>query len=634
MVVAAFPAEANFQGAPELALAQPVLRPPEGSDWLHEIKYDGYRIAARQHNGQEVTLYSRSGRDWTARFRLLQEAVAALAVDSAVLDGELVALDRRGHPDFSLLQATLAGESSGRLTYQVFDLLKLGNQDLRAEPLEERRQQLAELLGPGDSQLVRLTGQLEQPGGTVFEHACRLGIEGIISKRRGSPVRPGRTGDWLKSVCLLSGDFVITGFSAGRGERSGSFGALLLGELNPGEESPRYVGRVGTGFSGAELEGLARQLEELKRPDPPHHGSLTAAEKSGVSWVEPRLVVEVAYSGRTGGGRLRQARFRRLRDDKPAQQASRAANVPVREAAMSRSVPKNGEASVSGVRLTNPDRVLYREQGITKLRLAEYYEAVGEEQLRWLRDRPLSLVRCPEGRDGSCFYQKHPGSSFAGHVPRIMIEEESGEGEYLLVRDTADVIALVQAGVLEIHAWSSQVADLERPDILVFDLDPSKDVPLSRLKTHARQLRELLNKVGLQAFLRVTGGKGLHLVVPIEPDTEFDEAKAFSRSVAEALAREHPQQLTVNMSKAKRQGRVFIDFLRNGRGSTAITNWSTRARPGAPVALPLRWADLGRLSSPAGWTPDGALRRLRALKEDPWAGFGDARRSLKELTPP
>lgn len=614
--------------APGFALAMPVDRPPGGSGWLHEVKFDGYRLAARLEQGK-VVLLTRSGLDWTARFPEVAEAVSSLAADDAVIDGEVVASGKDGRPDFSLLQAALADGRTARLSYQVFDLLQLDSRDVRPAPLEERKELLAGLLAPAGRPL-RFSGQLDHPGGEVFDHACRLGIEGIISKRKGSPYRAGRSGNWLKSVCLNSGDFVIVGFSSPQGQRA-HFGALLLAEYAADGSGLKFVGRVGTGFTEGDLAELSALLAPLVTSRPPFSERLTAAELRGVTWVRPALLAEVSYPGRTGSGRLRQARFKYLREDKPLPEASSLANpAGVRKSAMSDSET----ATVQGVRLSNPQRVLYPEQGITKLELAEYYEAVGEEQLRWLQDRPLSLVRCPEGREGSCFYQKHPGAAFAEHVPRIVIDEDEGQGEYLLARDTKDVVALVQAGVLEIHAWGSRASDLDYPDVLIFDLDPDDQVTLTQLKEHARQLRDLLARVGLTAFVRVTGGKGLHLVTPIEPDTEFPEAKAFSKAIATEFARLHPEQLTVNMSKAKRKGRVFIDYLRNGRGATAISNWSTRARAGAPVAVPIRWDELGRLRSPAAWKVPAALRRLRSLRENAWTGFEDARRSLRKLVAP
>ncbi len=616
---------------PQLGLQLATLTdsPPSGSDWLHEIKFDGYRVAAYVSSG-EVTLLTRNQLDWTGKFPGVARSLASLKADSAVLDGEIVALTADGRADFGRLQAILSGSERGRLHYQVFDLLWLDGTDLRSEPLSERREILSRLLESTSGTTVRLTGQLDFPGEDVFGHACRLGLEGIVSKRTDSEYRAGRQTDWLKTVCLRNGDFVILGFTQPGGSRN-HFGALLLGEYTPGAARPQFVGKVGTGFSRELLADLHARMLTLERSDPLVEGTIPREFRRGTTWTEPELVVEIAYSDRTSDNRLRHPRFRRLREDKPPLEAERSANEVVMPKITE--APK-GTVTVAGVALSNPGRVLYPEQGVSKQSLAEYYEAVGEEQLRWLAHRPLSLVRCPEGQGGSCFYQKHPGAAFAEHIPRVSIEEEDGFSDYLYVRDTADVVGLVQAGVLEIHAWGSVIETLEQPDILVFDLDPSGDVPFALLKQHARELRDLLKKIGLTAFLRATGGKGLHLVVPIEPDTDWDAAKSFSKAVAQTLADTNPEQLTVNMSKDKRQGRVFIDYLRNGRGSTAITNWSTRSRQGAPVAVPLRWDELGRLRSPNAWNPESALRRLRSLKSDAWEGFDDARVSLQKVVEP
>src|SRR5690625_3439728 len=426
---------------PGLASAVAVERPPDGDEWLHEIKYGGYRPAIALDSGS-VTILTRSGLEWTNRFPHIAAAAARLGTDDVLLDGEAVAIAPDGRPDFSLLQAVLAQQADAPLLYQAFDLLRLGSRDLRNLPLEERKAALSRLLDAGDP-VLRFSGQLDQRGGEVFEHACRLGIEGIVSKRKGSPYRAGRSGDWLKSVCLQTGDFVVIGFSEPQGSRN-ALGALLLAEHDAGKQELKFVGRVGTGFSEEQLARLLNVLAPLARKRSPLSERLTAAERRGVTWVDPVLVVEVGHSGRTGQGRLRHARFRYLREDKPAPEASSHGNRPRKllrtmESTMNRNDRSQGSqtAMVTGVTLSNPQREMYAGQGITKLELARYYEAVGEEQLRWLRDPPVALVRCPEGEQSSCFYQKHPGTSFAAHVPRIDIEEKAGEVEqHMLVRDT------------------------------------------------------------------------------------------------------------------------------------------------------------------------------------------------------
>lgn len=632
-----------------LALAKLTERPPRGGDWVHEVKFDGYRLAARLKDGQ-VRLLTRNGLDWTERFPSVADALSELAVESAILDGEVIAVGADGRPDFGALQRAAQPRSPkpratrARLSYQLFDLLCLEGSDFRPAPLEERKAALRQLLS-GVRGVLRYTDHLDVAGTDVYDHACRLGLEGVVSKRLGSPYRPGRTDDWLKTTCLLTDDLVVGGFTGPRGSRTG-FGALLLGRPAPG--GLRFVGKVGTGFGRGGIAELAERLEPLTTDESPFVERLpTDSVRTGATWVEPRLVVEVAYSGVTDGGRLRHPRFRHMREDKDAKDVAEtgpgedagpakaggdasdpepsAGDVDEGGAAVGESVRSGGkrEVEVAGVRLTNPDRVLYPEQGVTKRDLAEYYEAVGEYLLRRAAKRPLALVRCPEGTAAQCFYQKHPGPSFAPGLPRIEIQEKEDVEDYVYLESVSHLVSLVQLGVLEVHGWGSTVDHLEQPDIIVFDLDPGPGVDLDYSKGIARRLRDLLNRLGMGAYLRVTGGKGLHVVVPLVAEAGWDAVKGFAKAVAEALAATDPDGLTTNMSKSKRQGKIFIDYLRNGRGSTAIVNYSTRSREGAPVALPLRWEELGRLEHPGAYDIVSARRRIASLKADPWEGFED-----------
>ena len=673
---------------PRLALATFVEEPPSGEEWLHEVKLDGYRLAATLTKGT-ARLTTRNLLDWTERFPHIARAIARLPASAAVIDGEVVALGPDNRSDFGALQRWLGDDKGAggdgvnarparfRIVYQAFDLLHLDGSDLRGSALTERKEALRELLaraasegaslggaaddrdGDGASrpaETVRFTEHLTSPGPDVYRVACRLGLEGVISKRRGSLYRAGRTRDWLKSTCLATGDYVIGGYTEPSGSRVG-FGALLLGEYEAG--GLRYVGKVGTGFSNALLASLTRTLEAARLDESPFTTPVPRPViRAGVTWVQPRLVVEVSHAGRTHGGLLRQGRFRGLREDKDAAEvagasmagASAASGAQSNTSTAGRTVAPQGGAAkerrmskrrqrdrdaaeVVGVTISNPDRVLYPDQGVTKLDLARYYAEVGDRLLVRAAGRPLSLVRCPEGSDAQCFYQKHPGPAFAASLPRIPIEESEGVEDYLYLRTVPDLVALVQAGVLEVHAWGSTVEDLERPDILVFDLDPSDGVEFGYTKSVASDLRDLLSGLGLTGFLRTTGGKGLHVVVPLTPDSDWDTAKTFSRSVAQHLADTDPQRLTTSMAKAKRIDKVFIDYLRNGRGATAIVNFSTRSRLGAPVAVPLRWDELGRLGSSAAYDIVSVRRRLSALRSDPWDGFDDARRPLPSVEP-
>ena len=661
---------ARLPQPPRLQLATYVDEPPVGDEWIHEIKFDGYRLAATLHRGR-ARLTTRNLLDWTERFAHVAEAVAQLPAGSAVLDGEVVALGSDNRSDFGALQRWLGANTSNgvsgvdlsryTIVYQVFDLLHLDGSDLRSSPLERRKELLRELLARAEPALaresgsggrssaassspqtvVRHTDHLTSSGPDVYRAACRLGLEGVVSKRLGSPYTEGRGSDWLKSTCLATGDFVVGGFTDPQSSRAG-FGALLLGEWADGVL--RYVGKVGTGFSDALLASLTRRLERSRRADSPFATDVPRlVVRAGVTWVDPELVVEIGHAGRTHGGLLRQARFRGLREDKDTSEVasptgtraapkeprmSTGSTRSKRSTSTTRSTQDRDAAKVADVAISNPDRVLYPDQGVTKLDLARYYAAVGEQLLAWAANRPLSLVRCPEGSEAQCFYQKHPGPAFAASLPRVPIEESEGVEDYLYLKTVSDLVALVQAGVLEVHAWGSTVEDLERPDMLVFDLDPSDGVAFTYTKSVATDLRDVLAGLGLTGFLRTTGGKGLHVVVPLTPDSDWDTAKEFAKTVAQGLADRDPRRLTTAMAKAKRVDKVFIDYLRNGRGATAIVNYSTRSRLGAPVATPLRWDELARLTSSAAYDIVSVRRRLASLKSDPWEGFDEARKPL------
>jgi bifunctional non-homologous end joining protein LigD len=661
---------------PEPQLATLVDEAPGGDGWLHEIKFDGYRILARierkrEGRDEEVTLISRNGKDWTGRFPEIAALLAGLPGDEALLDGEVVAFEPDGSSSFRRLQEALSAERTDRLVYQAFDLLHLDGYDLSRSLQAERKRALERLLagaGFGASGTVRFTDHLTGKGPAFLERVCGLGLEGIISKRRDAPYRGGRGRAWLKVKCTRHEELLVGGFTEPAGSRSG-FGALLLGAYDE-EGRLVYTGKVGTGFGERQLRDLHARLRELEVDEPPFD---PAPPGRGVHWVEPQLVAEVEFSEWTRDGALRHPSFRGLREDKdpseivlPAEaRAGTAAGAepgPATGAAAKdrrkvQGVAKGGaakggaegaggksgwkrqvrpgagrpgkdEAVVAGVRLSSPDRVLFPEQGVTKLALAEYYEDIEEWILPFLRERPLSLVRCPQGRADGCFFQKHPTEEMAPEVPRIEIEESDGPAPYLYIGSLPDVIAMVQQGVLELHVWGSRVDDVEHPDILVFDLDPSPEVPWSEMLRVARELRERLQELGLESFVRTTGGKGLHLVVPLVPKLAWDEAKEFAQAVAQAHQQDDRSRITTNMSKAKRRGKIFLDYLRNGRGATAIASYSTRARPRAPVATPVRWDELGGALRPDRYDVDNLRRRLAALRSDPWEGFDDSRRAI------
>jgi bifunctional non-homologous end joining protein LigD len=633
--------------APAPQLATLVDGAPAGDEWWHEIKFDGYRVLGVLTDGG-VRLFTRNGKDWTHRFPALAEALAGLDVASCVVDGEVAVLDADGVTSFQALQNVLR-RSAGTLLYYLFDLLEHDGQDLRSEPLSVRKEILARLLGHGavtggaggEVGVLRYSDHVEGDGAAFHRQACKHGLEGVISKRRSAPYRSGRGRDWLKVKCGRNQEFVVVGYTSPSGSRVG-LGALLLAAYEPGG-GLRYRGRVGTGFSEATLRDLRRRLKRLERvtaavSDPPR-----GAAVRGVTWVSPELVAEIAFTGWTDDGKLRHPVYKGLREDKAASEvvveraAARvrvAATPPARPAARrrgGRSVRATRDRDVievAGVALTSPHKVLWAGQGITKLDLARYYERVADWMLPHVAGRPLTLVRCPSGYDGECFYQKHMDASAHEAIRRVQVQEESGAQPYGAVDTAAGLVALVQMGVLEVHAWGARTDRLEQPDRITIDLDPDEGLAWSRVTEAARAVRDFLADLGLESFLKTTGGKGLHVVIPIRRGGDWDEVKEFSRSVAAAVAAESPGRYTLSVSKAKRQGRILIDYLRNGRGATAIEAYSTRARPGAPVAVPVRWSELGPRLSSDRFDIFRLPRRLASLRSDPWEGYEQVRQSV------
>ena len=644
-------------------LATLVEAPPDGDEWLHELKYDGYRLLARIERG-EVRLLTRNRLDWTAKFPGLARMLAELPVETALIDGEVVALKPDGTTSFADLQNSLSrGDTSG-LVYYAFDLLYRDGYDLTGANLEDRKAVLADIVARDTAGVVRYSDHQRGRGPDFYRQACSYELEGTIAKRRDRPYRAGRGTDWLKIKCYRSDEFVVVGFTDPSGQRHG-FGALLLGYYQPGG-GLRYAGRCGTGYSDAVLDDLQQRLVLIERRE-----ATTTLPKGlstkGVHWVEPRLVAEVRYAEWTSDGILRHPSFQGLREDKNPEEivydpeklgaapsgASPDTNPPpqagegrVRAAKRGRvrtastsgqkhgasiSAPaRDGSITFDGVRLTHPERVLYPDQGITKLALAQYYAAIGDWALAELQNRPLSLVRCPEGQGKECFYQKHATTAVPGVVGRVEIPEGSGTGTgtYTYVKDLAGLVAMVQMGVLEIHPWGSTVAKLETPDRITFDFDPDVGLPWERVAEAAIEMREALLGIGLQSFAKTTGGKGLHVVVPIAPKLDWEAIKEFAKWVAERFVTAYPDRFTSNMAKRARSGRIFIDYLRNGRGATAIGAYSPRARPGAPVATPLFWEEVESGVKPDRFTVATVPDRLAKLKSDPWAEMPKLRQSI------
>ena len=616
--------------APELATL--VDEAPEGPDWFHEIKYDGYRLLCRIANGK-ARLYTRAGNDWTSKFGSLPADAAKLPVEDAWIDGEVVAGGKDGITSFGALQEALgSGGGTDDLVYYAFDVPFLDGHDLRQVPLVQRKAALSKIVGKSKGR-IRYSDHVEGRGEAFFESACKKGLEGIVSKRAASPYRSGRGRDWLKVKCVQTRELVIVGYTEPKGTRTG-LGALVLAEA-AGMGQMRHVGRVGTGFDEKTLADLTKRLAKLEIQKPPVSPAPHGAAARGVHWVSPKLVADVAFTEKTKDGILRHPVFRGLREDKaPRETRGEASGAELEEAespmpAVAKKA-KGATTEIEGVRLTNPDKVLYPGTKITKRVLAEYYVQVQDRLMRYLVDRPLTLVRCPEGFDKFCFFQKHITGEIPEGITPIPLDEgpagKKKEAQYFYAHSIQGVLGLVQLGALELHVWGSRAAKVEYPDLMIFDVDPDVGLAWDRIIEACLTMRSRLDELGLSSWLKTTGGKGLHVVVPLSKRQDWDEVKAFSKALAEDVVAREPSKYTANPLKAKRKGRVFLDYLRNGRGATAVAAWSSRARRGAPVSLPLAWKELDARLHPGDWTVESAPKRLSG--KDPWADFYSCRQSI------
>jgi bifunctional non-homologous end joining protein LigD len=603
---------------PELATL--VTAPPEGDHWFNEIKYDGYRAIAAVAGGR-VRIFTRSGQDWTAKFQQVADALSGLRVKSALLDGEIVALDGNGRSSFARLQQGLKA-GTFPLTYYVFDLLELDGRSTRNEPLSRRKEMLEKLLGRAPEG-IRYSGHVVGHGNEVLAKACRMGLEGIVAKRSDAPYISKRSKSWLKVKCTGNDEFVIGGYRLSD-KKGRPFSSLLIGEFD-GKEL-HYRGRVGTGFDEGTLKDLAARFKKLSRKTSPFV-EVPAAIARDVRWVEPRLVAQIAFTERTRDDILRHPAFEGLRGDKPSRQVqSRTSHAMKTKTA----VASDRDSAIAGVTLTNPGKVFFPEAQITKEQLARYMLAVSEPMLQHVRGRLVSLVRCPEGTDGERFFQKHPGKGMPSQFTGVPVEESGGkDATYMMLNEPAALVAAAQMGALEIHIWGSRYKKLEYPDRLVFDLDPDTGLAFADVRAAARDIRDLLKEAGLASFPLVTGGKGIHVVAPLDASQDWQVVKSFAKGVADKLAANEPARFVATMSKAKRKGRIFIDYLRNERGATAIAPYSPRARANATVAVPVSWTELGRIEAANAFTIPAVERRLKQKKKaDPWKDYSGIRQRI------
>lgn len=595
-------------------LAQLVDAPPDDDGWIHEIKFDGYRIIAVIKAGK-IELWTRNQKNWTHKYQRIADAIAKLKLREGVLDGELVALDDKGDAAFSKMQAA-AEDLSIPLEYNLFDLLNLDGQDLTGLPLVERKQRLKTLLKSAPNSL-KFSDHILSDGDKVLSSTCHLKLEGVISKRADAPYTSGRGGTWVKSKCTGNDEFIIGGFR--RSDKRGRpFSSLLLGERSGGKLI--YRGRVGTGFDDEAFATLKAKFADRVRQSSPFDGE-PAEARHGAVWLRPDLVAQVAYFEQTPDGHLRHPSYLGLREDKSAAEVK----VATRKAR-----PK-AEEKPGGVRLTSPEKVLWPEAGITKKDLAAYYEKHADIILPHLKDRPMSIVRCPDGSTGECFFQKHHNPSTPDDIETVGIREKNGKtGQYLVIRTKKGLISAAQVGALELHVWGCRADAIEKPERIVFDLDPDEDLDFSAVRDAAIEVRNVLASLSLKSFAMLTGGKGVHVIAPIARRNSWDEVKTFAHDLATRLADIAPDRYVANMSKKKRRGRIFIDYLRNERGSTAIVPFSPRRKSNATVATPVSWRELGKIASAGAFTMETLDRRLAGLRSDPWPDY--ARAATQTLT--
>jgi bifunctional non-homologous end joining protein LigD len=611
-----------------------VDRAPEGGDWIHEIKYDGYRILTIITHGR-VRMLSRRGNDWTANFPALAASLSRLPVERALLDGEVVARGADGGISFHELQKDLHAGGNAGLEYILFDLLHLNGYSTRSLPLSDRKRLLETLLNAvrETEPKLRFSEAIRGDGPAVYRAACRTGLEGIVSKRAGSAYASGRTKDWVKLKCLEEQEFVAGGFTVENNSQR-KVGALLLGYFDHGELI--YCGRVGTGFSEDDRSALFERLDAARTEESPFAELPRAEESAGAVWTAPRMVVEVRFAEWTDDGRLREPVFLGVREDKPAETVGRDNSIPLErgDSPFVRILPHarkhlgdSDSAEIGGVRFTHASRVMYPGMNLTKRDLAEYYLRIAGGFLPEIRRRPLVLVRCPEGFDGECFFQKHADASMPEALPAAVLPGAGEDRPALTADGIQDILRLVQAGTLEFHTWGCRVEDPLKPDRIVFDLDPDPELDPAVTIQAALDLRRALEDSGLTSFPRTTGGKGLHVVVPILPEYGWDTVKAFSRRIAQLLVHGDPQHRTAVMAKDKRHAKVFIDYFRNARGASSIAAYSTRARAGAPVAVPLAWDEVRPGLSFHALSIADMISRWEQVG-DPWKNLPDNRQHL------
>lgn len=593
-------------------LATLVDTAPDTADWLHELKFDGYRILAFKQ-GKNVRLMTRNQNNWTDSFKNVAHAIKNLAAKNIVLDGEMVLLDEDGKSSFQLLQNSTKQHKNPDFIYYIFDIIFYEKYNLKNLPLIERKEILAAIIADDAESALRLSSFIIGSGKEIFKKSCRMGMEGIVSKEIDSVYEEKRTKTWLKVKCVQRQEFVIGGYTRPQGSREG-FGSLFLGTYNNKKELV-FCGNVGTGFTQASLKTIYKKLQRYRSSTNPF-----TTRPPGVTtaiWVKPKLVCEVEFIEWTSDGNLRHPSFKGLRADKPAFKIKKEREMSI----------KNIAAGAPAF-LTHPKKVLYPEDGVTKLDLVNYYDTVKKWMLPYITNRPLTLVRCPDTYK-ECFYQKHLNKFSPQDVESVSIKEKTKTDQYPYITNITGLLSLVQLGVLEFHIWGSDVKKVNYPNMIVFDLDPSPEVAWKKVVAAAKLLKKELAKLKLKSFVKTTGGKGLHVVVPIKPEHDWDDIKNFSHAFVNHIVELFPEEYVSTISKAKRKGKIFVDYLRNQKGATAIAPYSTRARKGAPVSVPLRWEELSNRFEDNYYTIFTLPKRLKKLRQDPWKDFNKTRQSIK-----
>jgi len=642
--------------SPELATL--VSEPPAG-DWLYEIKYDGYRILTRVKNG-EVHMFTRNGHDWTDKLPLQAKAIADLALEDSWLDGEVVVLNDTGLPDFQALQNAFDIGKSHHIIYYVFDAPFLNGADLKNEPIETRRGLLEKIIPSKAKIPLRFSAAFALDHNNVLASACAMELEGIIGKRAGSPYVNRRSGDWIKLKCRLRQELVIVGYTSPQGARSG-FGALLVAVHEAiGKPELRYAGRVGTGFDEKKLQDIFKKLKKLERKDSPLSHKLNGPQMRGVHWVEPKLICEAEFAQWTGEGVLRQAAFISLRTDKPVrdiirEQAQSPKDLPppetnleknnvekdkvksssksstesviVSKSIKTKSVSKKSEKNVadkevvSKIAITHPDRIIDPDSNATKKDLAVFYGEISKYVLPHLDDRPVSILRLPEGIGGEQFFQKHTEHLAIPNIKHLDKSLDPGHAALMEIDSVQALVGAVQMGTIELHTWGSKTDKIEAPDRITLDLDPDPALPWRSVVEATRLTLALLDELKLDAFVKTTGGKGMHVVIPIKPDADWEYIKEFSKTISTFMARQIPERFVAKMGPKNRVGKIFIDYLRNQRGASTVSAFSVRARPGLPVSVPITHDELAKLTASSQWTIANLHERLDGLKTDPWEGY-------------